>query len=438
MKIKLSLQIFILFAAAVYISPAQEAPSTGPSEQELLQITRQIQVEGLDWKADLTSVGRLTRMEKLNRLGALIPFAEDPSLYAEIQTLEELPAVWNWTDRNGGNYVTTVKDQGDCGSCWAFAVIGVMEAVYNVENSLYSSELQSVQLPADAAFARENLRPGTGRKDFRIREPKYPDFSEQFLISCSQAGDCSGGYEDEALDYLKQKGVVPEDCFPYAAENAPCSPCSQWELKLTRMKNWGYVTQSHVRMNAIKSALMDGPLVMFMEVYSDFYYYRSGIYKPVSSASYEGGHCVVLVGYNEQHDYWICKNSWGRGWGEEGYFRIRFGACETGTWVSRGWNVSSDNQPPEMVPLTDKTVKEGQELDFIVTASDPDNDTLTFFAAPLPQGAQFSREGRFVWKPSYTQSGRYTLRISVTDGLSERTQKVDIQVINVKKGKGKF
>lgn len=407
-------------------------------DEEIEQINRQIRLQGLQWEAGPTSISGLTEMERLNRLGAFLPLQEDPDRMIRIQAVEDLPAVWNWTNRNGGNYITTVKDQADCGSCWAFATLGVMEAMYNVENNLYSNELDQTQTGMEGGIFRENPRYQPVLNEIQIKELKYPDFSEQFLISCSPAGDCDGGYEDDAWVYLKENGVVPEDCYPYAAENSACSPCRNWDLQLTRIKNWGYVTQSNVRMSAIKNALMDGPLVLYMEVYSDFYHYRSGIYQPVDSASFEGGHAVVLVGYNEQQDYWICKNSWGTNWGEDGYFRIRFGACAAGTWVTKAWNVSSENQPPEMVSITDKTVKEGQELDFIITATDPDDDTLTFFAAPIPQGAEFSRDGRFTWTPSYTQSGWYTIRFSVTDGLCEVSQDVDINVINVKKGKGKF
>lgn len=429
-----SASVFILLFIAPLAAVSQE---TGV-EEEIDQINQQIRLHGLQWEAGPTALSGLSEIEKINRLGAFVPLREDPSRMIELQTIAELPSAWDWTDHDGGNYITSIKDQGNCGSCWAFATIGVMEAMYNIENNLYSTEFKQTVFGMADDSRRNILRYPAGADALQLRELKYPDFSEQFLISCSTAGDCDGGYEDDAWAHLKKQGVVPEECYPYLAQTTACAPCADWRKQLTRVKNWGYVTQSNVRMNAIKTALLDGPLVMYMEVYSDFYHYRSGIYQPVKSASFEGGHAVVLVGYNEQQDYWICKNSWGTNWGEEGYFRIRFGECETGSWVSQAWNVSSENQPPEMVFITDKLVKEGQELDFIITATDPDDDRLTFFASPIPQGAEFSQDGRFIWTPTYTQSGWYTIRISVTDGLSEISQKVDINVINVKKGKGKF
>jgi C1A family cysteine protease len=69
-----------------------------------------------------------------------------------------------------------------------------------------------------------------------------------------------------------------------------------------------------------------GPLVACYTVYQDFYAYRGGIYRHVSGRR-RGGHCVSCVGYNDVQKYWICKNSWGAGFGENGYFRIAYGEC---------------------------------------------------------------------------------------------------------------
>jgi len=69
-----------------------------------------------------------------------------------------------------------------------------------------------------------------------------------------------------------------------------------------------------------------GPLVACYTVYDDFYAYRGGIYSHVTG-NVVGGHCVCCVGYNDAEGYWICKNSWGVGFGERGYFRIAYGQC---------------------------------------------------------------------------------------------------------------
>jgi hypothetical protein len=347
-----------------------------------------------------------------------------------------LPDYWDWSDRNGRNYMTSIKNQGSCGSCWAFSANGVVEAVYNIEKGLYSIQTPSLNY---GAYPVELLRePGDYYVEIRILALDYPDLSEQDLVSCSWAGTCDGGSAAKSFDYIKSNGVVSEDCFPYVASDVSCNRCSDWGNKLTRIQGWGYVTQSSADKTAIKTALQDGPCSFYMDVYSDFYHYDGGIYEKTPGATLEGGHLVVLVGYDENHNYWICKNSWGRGWGENGYFKIRRGECEGGTWITKAWGVSINNRPPILSPIENQTVNEGEQLIFQVTASDPDEDMLTYSSASLPKGAIFdSLTGLFDWTPDFTQSGEYEIEFFVTDGVFERSQAASITVLNVKKGKGR-
>ncbi len=87
-----------------------------------------------------------------------------------------------------------------------------------------------------------------------------------------------------------------------------------------------------------------GPLIACYSVYSDFFGYSSGVYRKSSSAAYRGGHCVCGVGYSDSQQAWICKNSWGSGWGDGGYFRIAYGevGIDNEMWgingiVDTGW-----------------------------------------------------------------------------------------------------
>ena len=76
--------------------------------------------------------------------------------------------------------------------------------------------------------------------------------------------------------------------------------------------------------DAIKNALNTyGPVNTTMEVYSDFFYYSTGVYH-YTTGTYEGGHAILIVGYDDANQYFICKNSWGTGWGEQGFFRIAY------------------------------------------------------------------------------------------------------------------
>jgi len=153
----------------------------------------------------------------------------------------------------------------------------------------------------------------------------------------------------------------------------------------------------------------------------------------------------VIVGYYDDgiDKYWICKNSWGTGWGENGYFNIKMGECEIGTWVLKLWGVAVNNQPPVLddisLSIAGETYKEGSEFTIQLQASDPESGSLFFSASPLPQGATLDiSTGLFTWKPSHTQAGNYSIRFSVSDGIFEDFQIVTITVLQVKKGKGKF
>ena len=139
----------------------------------------------------------------------------------------------------------------------------------------------------------------------------------------------------KAHRYMCDRGIVDEECFPYVARNAPCSDiCDDWKCRLEINKCWGWIAYGGIASEAqIKQAVMnDGPVSTLMEVYNDFFYYNGGVYKHVSGGL-AGYHGVVILGWHDDPDpdnnYWICKNSWGTGWGEgssycgdNGWFRI--------------------------------------------------------------------------------------------------------------------
>jgi hypothetical protein len=93
----------------------------------------------------------------------------------------DLPSSWDWRNVNGENWLTPVKSQGKCGSCWAFSTVGTIEATYKIEQ-------------ADSTL--------------------NPDLSEQDLVSCSNAGSCDGGNLVLAFNHAKAKGICDESCFP--------------------------------------------------------------------------------------------------------------------------------------------------------------------------------------------------------------------------------
>ncbi len=219
------------------------------------------------------------------------------------------PSTWDWrnavVDGVSGDWTTPIRNQGQCGSCYAFARLGALEASMKIAS----------KSPTTAV-----------------------DLSEQFIVSCGTewAGDgifgCDGGYFDTTCNFIKTYGSIPETCFPYTSGGGsvpPCSEkCSNWPSLVSRIDDWHMVASDTT---SLKNAMVaHGPLTVTMTVYDDFYGYSGGVYEHPGSDPDPTNHMVVIVGYNDNEQCWICKNQWGTGWGEDGYFRITYGDCNIG------------------------------------------------------------------------------------------------------------
>jgi len=144
----------------------------------------------------------------------------------------------------------------------------------------------------------------------------------------------TGWWPNEALDDFRDKGVVDDACYPYNLANTDCSGlCDDWQNRLTRIAGYQDLTN---KADAIKDWVSTrGAVAACFEVYEDFFYYQSGVYRHVTGGLM-GGHCVTIVGYDDAQSCWICKNSWTTGWGEQGFFRIGYGECGIETWLNHG------------------------------------------------------------------------------------------------------
>jgi len=260
--------------------------------RELDDIRGAIHAKGARWVAGETSISKLPHEERLKRVGALHPpITGTESLLVSATPVEAMPASLDWRN-NGGNFVTPVRNQGSCGSCWAFASTAVLESSTLIANHTPDTDL---------------------------------NLSEQVLVSCGGAGSCQGGYGSRAANFIQSTGLPAESCYPYTVTDGNCAyACPNWQASANKIKTWEWVTTTSPTVDLIKGGLNDhGPLYTQMAVYNDFFSYTSGVYSH-SSGSLAGYHAVLIVGYNDSSQYFIVKNSWGTGWGESGFFRIAY------------------------------------------------------------------------------------------------------------------
>ena len=216
-----------------------------------------------------------------------------------VNSKNDAPESWNWVDEG---VFGPVKDQGYCGSCWAFSAMGNIEAL----NTMKTKE--------------------------------YVALSEQQLVDCDTEYDqgCNGGLMEYAFAYLVEKGCMTEKDYPYVGYD---DTCHYDESKVfLRIDSWLMLdTQDE---NEIKEFLYtNGPLAIAINA-DPFQYYTGGIIDEDEwSCDPEGlNHGVVLVGYGNESgvDYWIIRNSWGDYWGEDGYVRVARGkgTCGVNTYVT--------------------------------------------------------------------------------------------------------
>ena len=215
-----------------------------------------------------------------------------------VQVKNAAPDAWDWREKG---YVSPVKDQGSCGSCWAFSTVGNLEGLY------YKEKQTMVTL------------------------------SEQMLFDCdTYDSGCNGGLMENTFTWLKENGGIMTDTdYPYKGRKGTCQSD---ETKYVDMQITGYTklgsgssTWDPVDEDEIKEFLYEtGPLAVALNA-NPLQTYSSGILDKTSSQCPTSGmnHAVTMVGYghddSQDKDYWIVKNSWGKNWGEDGYFRIRRG-----------------------------------------------------------------------------------------------------------------
>jgi len=223
------------------------------------------------------------------------PFGDVPYLGRHQISNETLPSSVDWTTKGA---VTPVKNQGQCGSCWAFSATGAMEGAYEI---------------------------ATG---------KLVSISEQQLVDCAQAeGEqgCNGGLMDGAFTYAKKTGMCTESSYAYKASGGTCTASSCTKAFDAGVVT-GYKDVSRNNEQALMSAVAQQPTSIAIEAdRSVFQLYKSGVLSGMCGSRLDHG--VLAVGYGTAingGDYWKVKNSWGPTWGDNGYVLLKRGKGRAG------------------------------------------------------------------------------------------------------------
>lgn len=196
-------------------------------------------------------------------------------------SVRDLPKNWDWREKN---VVSKVKNQGMCGSCWAFSAVQAAESHYAIKTgNLY-------------------------------------DLAEQQLLDCDRVDHaCGGGLHYRGLDYISKNGLVEEKNYPYKKKRSNCTiNDNDVVAKFSGYKN---ITSDEVEMQ--KALYELGPISVGMDA-TTLQFYIGGVANPWLCSN-TNNHAVLIVGYGHSifgRDYWLIKNSWGAWWGERGYFKI--------------------------------------------------------------------------------------------------------------------
>ncbi|MDZ7316398.1 MAG: T9SS type A sorting domain-containing protein [candidate division KSB1 bacterium] len=270
-------------------------------ENRIEAVQQAIRDAGAAWYTGRSWVASLSAHEFAELCGTLSePPADAASRLIRLKPISSLPSRFDWRNNNG-NWVTPVRNQGGCGSCWNFSALAQVEAWYQIFN---------------------------GTPDSGI------DLSEQFVLSCAGVGTCRGGSIEGALSFVRDFGVPFESCMPYRArDDIPCSnACPESDRRMITIPDWGYVTLNEILIDNLKQAVFRHPVSVSYTVFEDFQFYGGGVYRHVWGKAV-GGHGVLIVGWDDEGKCWICKNSWGADWGENGYFRILWGDSGLGSFA---------------------------------------------------------------------------------------------------------
>jgi C1A family cysteine protease len=237
------------------------------------------------YKIIVVSEGAYTGKE----IQSSLPTTDQSSVTEKNESALALPASFSWEAQGK---CTKVKNQGGCGSCWAFAACGSFESAVKIWDNVDR------------------------------------DMSEQWLVNCTSGMNCSGGMFPGSM--FKNTGCVYEANEPYKAKNGTCQSSYTYHEKPAGFKQ----IASKPTTDQIKQAIYNyGPVWAGIDAGSHFDSYTSGVLTQTDGT--QCNHAIVLCGWDDATGSWVLRNSWGTGWGEKsGYMRIKYGVSGVGESAS--------------------------------------------------------------------------------------------------------
>ena len=229
-----------------------------------------------------------------------------------------VPSSIDWRKRWGWPWITTIRDQNGCQACWVFSAVALVEAMVRIEHCV------------------------------------WPCISEGDVHKGISANCCDCGSAENALNWIKDHAAADPGCFAWPITSAWCASCgstggapyntiaytptadrSGRSVRIPKYTDIGSVTDQKKWIDTV------GPLVTFFDVYEDFPGFGTGIYQKQAMIGNKtnqklGGHLMLVVGYDDAKGCWIVKNSWGTGFGDNGFCRIAYGECDIDSYAKLG------------------------------------------------------------------------------------------------------
>ncbi|HEV7410058.1 MAG TPA: C1 family peptidase [Bradyrhizobium sp.] len=250
------------------------------------------------------------------------------------------PASLDWRNRFGWPWITSIRDQNGCEACWCFAAVALIEAMVRIEHCV------------------------------------WPNISEGDVHKGMGHHCCDCGNPGDPLDWMKAHAAADPGCFPWPLTASGCTGCggtgggpydgiaytptadrSGRSVRIPGYTNIGSVADQKTWLDTV------GPIVTWFDVWKDFQGYGSGVYHKQATLgggvpnTEAGGHFMLVIGYDNSQNCWIVKNSWGTGWGQNGFGRIGYG--ETG--IDSGAKIGIQGVNPD--PWTKRRLHSGAMME---------------------------------------------------------------------------